>query len=142
MATGKLIDLLNPYLEMYNGNASHMMAYFNIGTDVDPKVVIAYQECMELQQQVHNCNNMLRKLANRGDCNERALDLITRGAVTAEGLLLRASTDKLRVIAENVVDMLLYFLFQMDEVVSYICIVYYYSPLKPRLHTLYLIILY
>ncbi|XP_013170740.1 PREDICTED: baculoviral IAP repeat-containing protein 6 isoform X4 [Papilio xuthus] len=116
LATGKLIDLLNPYLEMYNGNAANMMAYFNLANEVDPKVVAAYQECMELQQQVHNCNNILRKLSNGADCNERALDMINRGAVTAEDLLLRASTDKLRVIAENVVDMLLYFVFQMDEV--------------------------
>ncbi|XP_053613474.1 baculoviral IAP repeat-containing protein 6 isoform X2 [Plodia interpunctella] len=116
LATGKLMDLVNPYLEMYNGNAAHMMAYLNLANETDPKVVAAYQECIELQQQLHTCNNILKKLQNNSECDEQVLDMINKGKVTSEALLERASTDKLRVITENVVDMLLYFYFQMGDV--------------------------
>lgn len=112
------MDLLNPYLELYNGNAAHMMAYLNIANDTDPKVVTAYQECIELQQQLHTCNNVLRKLQNSSEVNDQILDLIGKGKVTSEALLERASTDKLRVICENIVDMLLYFFFQVGDTVS------------------------
>ncbi|XP_039757629.1 baculoviral IAP repeat-containing protein 6 isoform X2 [Pararge aegeria] len=114
LATGKLIDLLNPYLDLYNGNAAHMMAYLNQPSESDPKVIAAYQECIELQQQLHNCNNILKRLQNTPDCNEKVLDMLDRGRVTPEALLETASTDKLRVITENVIDLLLYFVFQMD----------------------------
>lgn len=113
------MDLLNPYLDLYNGNAAHMMAYFNLGYDTDPKVITAYQECIDLQQQLHNCGNILKRLQNTSDCNERTVELISKGLVTSESLLDKASTDKLRVITENVVDMLLYFVFQMDDVVRF-----------------------
>ncbi|XP_049878015.1 baculoviral IAP repeat-containing protein 6 isoform X2 [Pectinophora gossypiella] len=116
LATGKLMDLLNPYLELYNGNASHMMAYLNLANDIDPKVVTAYQECIELQQQLHTCTNVLKKLQGGSECNEQVLEAIKRGTVTSEALLERASTDKLRVISENIIDMLLYFYFQMADV--------------------------
>ncbi|CAH4031478.1 baculoviral IAP repeat-containing protein 6 isoform X1 [Pieris brassicae] len=115
LATGKLIDLLNPYLELYNGNAAHMMAYLN-QSETDIKVVLAYQECIELQQQLHNCTNILKKLLNTPDCSETVLDAVDTGQVLTEVLLDRASTDKLRVITESVVDLLLYFLFQMSDV--------------------------
>lgn len=117
LAVGKLMDLLNPYLDLYNGNAAHMMAYLN-QTETDAKVVLAYQECIELQQQLHNCTNILKRLQNFPDCSERVLDAVESGKVLTEVLLDRASTDKLRVISENVVDLLLYFLFQMSDVVS------------------------
>lgn len=118
LATGKLIDLVNPYLELYNGNAAHMMAYLNQGTEIDPQTIVAYQECIELQQQLYNCTNMLKRLQNTADNNEKMLDAIEQGQVTSESLLERASTDKLRVITENLIDMLLYFLFQGGDVVS------------------------
>lgn len=113
------MDLLNPYLELYNGNAAHMMAYLNIANDTDHNVVAAYQECIELQQQLHTCNNILKKLQNTPDCNPQILDLINKGKISSEALLERASTDKLTVISENIVDMLLYFFFQMGDVVSF-----------------------
>ncbi|XP_059058319.1 baculoviral IAP repeat-containing protein 6 [Achroia grisella] len=116
LATGKLMDLLNPYLQMYNGNAAHMMAYLNLANDTDPKVITAYQECIELQQQMHTCNNILRRLQNTSECNDQLLDMINKGKVTSEALLERASTDKLRVISENVVDLLLYFFYQVGDV--------------------------
>lgn len=119
LATGKLMDLLNPYLELYNGNAAHMMAYLNLPNETDPKVLAAYQECIELQQQLHTCTNIVKKLQNSSDCNEQVLDLINSGQVTPEALLEKASTDKLRVISENIVDMLLYFFFQVDNTVSF-----------------------
>ncbi|XP_052743953.1 baculoviral IAP repeat-containing protein 6 isoform X2 [Bicyclus anynana] len=114
LATGKLVDLLNPYLDLYNGNAAHMMAYLNQPTEADPKVIAAYQECIELQQQLHNCNNILKGLQETPDTNEQVLDMLDKGKVTPESLLETASTDKLRVITENVIDLLLYFVFQMD----------------------------
>jgi hypothetical protein len=116
------MDLLNPYLELYNGNAAHMMAYLNSANEVDHGVVTAYQECIELQQQLHTCNNILKKLQNAPDCNPRILDMINKGQITSEALLERASTDKLTVISENIVDMLLYFFFQMGDVVSFSCL--------------------
>ncbi|XP_063387363.1 baculoviral IAP repeat-containing protein 6 [Cydia fagiglandana] len=116
LATGKLMDLLNPYLELYNGNAAHMMAYLNLPNESDPKVLTAYQECIELQQQLHTCTNIVKRLQNKSECNEHVLDQINKGQVTPEALLERASTDKLRVISENIVDTLLYFFFQVDDV--------------------------
>ncbi|RVE55239.1 hypothetical protein evm_000137 [Chilo suppressalis] len=116
LATGKLMDLLNPYLELYNGNAAHMMAYLNIANDTDHNVVAAYQECIELQQQMHTCNNILKKLQNAPDCNPKLLEMVNKGKITSEALLERASTDKLTVISENIVDMLLYFFFQLGDV--------------------------
>ncbi|XP_050551225.1 baculoviral IAP repeat-containing protein 6 isoform X3 [Spodoptera frugiperda] len=116
LATGKLMDLLNPYLELYNGNAAHMMSYMNISNDVDAKVVTAYQECIELQQQLHTCTNILRKLQNNSDGPRNLPELIDKGLVSSEALLEAASTDKLRVISETIVDMLLYFYFQVGDV--------------------------
>ncbi|XP_028176769.1 baculoviral IAP repeat-containing protein 6-like [Ostrinia furnacalis] len=116
LASGKLMDLLNPYLELYNGNAAHMMAYLNIANDTDNSVVAAYTECIELQQQLHTCNNILKRLQNTPDCNPMILNLINKGKISSEALLQRSSTDKLTVISENVVDMLLYFFFQMGDV--------------------------
>ncbi|CAB3246353.1 unnamed protein product [Arctia plantaginis] len=116
LATGKLMDLLNGYLELYNGNAAHMMSYLNITSETDTKVVTAYQECIELQQQLHTCNNILKKLQNNSDITKNLPTLIDSGEISSETLLKTASTDKLRVISENVVDMLLYFYFQMGDV--------------------------
>ncbi|XP_047537096.1 baculoviral IAP repeat-containing protein 6 [Vanessa atalanta] len=116
LATGKLMDLLNPYLDLYNGNAAHMMAYLNQPNESDPKVIAAYQECMELQQQLHNCTNILKRLQNTPEFNNKVLEAIKKGVVSSEMLLERASTDKLRVIIENIIDLLLYFLFQMSDV--------------------------
>ncbi|XP_068618996.1 baculoviral IAP repeat-containing protein 6 isoform X2 [Battus philenor] len=116
LASGKLMDLLNPYLEIYNGNAAHMMAYFNLANETDTKVVTAYQECIDLQLQLHNCTNILKKLHKTADWDQRAVEAINKGLVTPESLLVRASTDQLRVIGENIIDMLLYFVFQMDDV--------------------------
>lgn len=124
LATGKLIDLLNPYLDLYNGNAAHMMAYLNQTNKSDPKVLATYQECIELQQQLHNCTNLLKRLQNIPDCNEKVLDAIDKGLVTSESLLERASTDKLRVITENIIDLLLYFYFQKGDVVSWDILVF------------------
>lgn len=112
------MDLLNGYLELYNGNAAHMMSYLNITNETDTKVVTAYQECIELQQQLHTCNNILKKLQNNGESAKNLPELINNGQLSSEALLETASTDKLRVISENVVDMLLYFYFQMGDVVS------------------------
>ncbi|PZC74551.1 hypothetical protein B5X24_HaOG207685 [Helicoverpa armigera] len=116
LATGKLMDLLNPYLELYNGNAAHMMSYLNINNETDTKVVTAYQECIELQQQLHTCTSILRKLQNNPESSRNLPELIDKGAVSSEALLEAASTDKLRVISETIVDMLLYFYFQVGDV--------------------------
>ncbi|XP_047034012.1 baculoviral IAP repeat-containing protein 6 isoform X2 [Helicoverpa zea] len=116
LATGKLMDLLNPYLELYNGNAAHMMSYLNINNETDTKVVTAYQECIELQQQLHTCTSILRKLQNNPESSRNLPELIDKGAVSSEALLEAASTDKLRVISEMIVDMLLYFYFQVGDV--------------------------
>lgn len=112
------MDLLNPYLELYNGNAAHMMSYLNISNDTDTKVVTAYQECIELQQQLHTCTSILRKLQNNSDAQRNLPEMIEKGQVSSEALLEAASTDKLRVISETIVDMLLYFYFQVGDVVS------------------------
>ncbi|KOB77776.1 putative survivin, partial [Operophtera brumata] len=103
LATGKLMDLLNPYLELYNGNAAHMMAYLNMNTEGDNKVVTAYHECIELQQQLHTCTNIMKKLQNSSNTDEgrKVAEMIEKGLVTANSLLHQASTDKLRVITEN-----------------------------------------
>ena len=95
-----------------------MMAYLSQTVDSDPKIIGAYQECIELQQQLHNCSNILKRLQNTPDTNDKMLDAIEKGTVTSSALLERASTDKLRVITNNIVDLLLYFLFQMGDVVS------------------------
>ncbi|XP_037876101.1 survivin-1 isoform X3 [Bombyx mori] len=116
LATGKLMDLLNPYLELYNGNAVHMMSYLNSTMDNEGKVITAYHECIELQQQIHTCTNVLKKLQNKTDSTRSIPELIAKGKVTTEGLLQMCSTDKLRVITENIVDMLLYFYFQIGEI--------------------------
>lgn len=98
-----------------------MMAYLNQANESDSKVLAAYQECIELQQQLHNCTNILNRLQNTPDCNEKVLDMLERGRVTPESLLETASTDKLRVITENIIDLLLYFVFQMDVVSADCC---------------------
>lgn len=108
LAAGKLTDLLNVYLDQYNGNAAHMSAYLKNQQENDPRVLAAYQECMDLQQQLHTVTNILKKLKKTegdDDCREFAF----KSQLQPDFLLERISTDKLRVIAENVIDMLLYF---------------------------------
>lgn len=129
------MDLLNPYLDLYNGNAAHMMAYLGMPHENDPKVVPAYQECIDLQQQIHNCNNIIKRLQKTPDCNPEVLEALKNGQVMPDELLERASTDKLRVIVENIVDMLLHFVFQMEELVrtnAFLTMVYFLYELLRR----------
>lgn len=122
------MDLLQPYLDLYTGNAAHMMAYLNYTNESDPKVMAAYQECIEIQQQLHTCNIVLKKLLSKTDSNEYAIEMINKGKIDTNALLERASTDKLRVISENVVDMLLYIIFEVNCLVSS---VFRFSPFLP-----------
>lgn len=122
LASSKLAELLDPLFNGDISNVAHMQAYLNQPrdgssssssgsspessssvSDVDhTRIVTMYEECISFQQQLNIIQNVIRRLdtAHRGS-NAHLF------SVPSPPTLQTISSDKLRVLSECLVDMLL-----------------------------------
>nr|XP_014092668.2 baculoviral IAP repeat-containing protein 6 isoform X3 [Bactrocera oleae] len=120
LASCKLIELLTPILNCEMSNVAHMQAFIHKQREEDAntvdnsKVVTIYEECILLQHQINIIRNVIGRLEN-------SLHPVPFGAVTAQvaagslentnlrNVLQLASRDKLRVLGQSLVEILLHF---------------------------------
>lgn len=105
LACSKLKDLLHPYLMSDIPNSSHLSAYMNIirdkgscVTDVEnSKIFTAYQEAVTYQRQLNMVRSVMYRIENsqKSKHEQQTTDLST------------TCSDKLRTIAESLLDILL-----------------------------------
>ncbi|XP_054081324.1 baculoviral IAP repeat-containing protein 6 isoform X3 [Zeugodacus cucurbitae] len=121
LASCKLIELLTPILNCEMSNVAHMQAFIHKQREEDAntvdnsKVVTIYEECILLQHQINVIRNVIGRLEN-------SLHPMHLSPVTAQGgaagsllntnlrnVLQLASRDKLRVLGQSLVEILLHF---------------------------------
>jgi baculoviral IAP repeat-containing protein 6 len=109
LANSKLSELLQPLLKSENSNMSHMQNYLNRLKDSDDcsqeyaKISSVYEECIQFQNQLNVVKNVIRRL-------ESALEDDNTKNKIPENSLKSLCTDKLRVISECLVELLLHFI--------------------------------
>ncbi|RZB38740.1 baculoviral IAP repeat-containing protein 6 [Asbolus verrucosus] len=108
LACSKLKELLRPFLVADMKNASHLATYMNIMRDKIPnssnpehsKIFSAYQESITYQRQLNTVRNVMTRLEGS----------ITKSPQNQKGAakdIPNTSTDKLRAIAEGLLEVLL-----------------------------------
>lgn len=109
LANSKLSELLQPLLKSENSNMSHMQNYLNRLKDNDEgsqeyaKIQSVYEECIQFQNQLNVVKNVIRRL-------ESSLEDNGSKQKSPESSLKSLCTDKLRVISECLVELLLHFI--------------------------------
>ncbi len=109
LASSKLSELLQPLLRSENSNMSHMQSYLNRLKDSDEcsqefsKISTVYEECIQFQNQLNVVKNVIRRLESALD------DGKSKQNQSNENSLSTLFTDKLRVISECLVELLLHF---------------------------------
>lgn len=109
LSSSKLSELLQPLLKSENSNMSHMQNYLNRLKDNEDcsqeyvKISSVYEECIQFQNQLNVVKNVIRRL-------ESALEDDTTRKQSTENPLKSLCTDKLRVISECLVELLLHFI--------------------------------
>ncbi|XP_076283788.1 BIR repeat containing ubiquitin-conjugating enzyme isoform X2 [Lasioglossum baleicum] len=114
LATERLKSLLNPLLCSETTNFMHMQHYlcYNKMPNVNKeqpstKILATYQECIMFQHQLNVVHSVWRRLES------------WRGSQCAPSTLLsNAPTDKLRVLGETLLDILLYSVYELGPVPS------------------------
>lgn len=108
LASSKLSDLLRPLLKTENSNMSHMKSYLNRLKDGDEnnnqeynKILSVYEECIMFQNQLNIVKNVIKRIENTlNEDKKKTLDVIS---------LSQLSTDKLHVLSECLIELLLHF---------------------------------
>lgn len=106
LSSSKLAELLQPLLKSENSNMSHMQTYLNRLKETEDysqefvKISTVYEECLTFQNQLNVVRNVIKRL-------ESSLDDKNNG--DEEHSLKSLCTDKLRVISECLVELLLHF---------------------------------
>lgn len=109
LASSKLVELLQQVLKSDNSNMSHMQTYLNRTKDPEEqnpefnKISSVYEECIAFQNQLNIVKNVIRRLKNA--LNE---DQIVKN--NQDYSLKSFCTDKLRVLSECLVELLLHFI--------------------------------
>ncbi|XP_015440195.1 PREDICTED: baculoviral IAP repeat-containing protein 6 [Dufourea novaeangliae] len=114
LATERLKSLLDPLLCSETTNFMHMQHYlcYNKISNVNKeqpsaKILATYQECIMFQHQLNVVRSVWRRLESwKGSQNVPSV------------LLANAPTDKLRVLGENLLDILLYTVYEVGPVPS------------------------
>ena len=107
LSSSKLAELLKPLLRGENSNLSHMQSYLNRFKDMDEQNVefnrinAVYEECIAFQNQLNVVKNVIKRLQ---------LVSTPEQPIPIEVKLSSLSTDKLRVLSENLVETLLHFI--------------------------------
>lgn len=111
LSSSKLSELLRPLLKNNNSNLSHMQNYLNRLKETDDtynqeygRVSLVYEECIILQNQLNVVRNVIKRIETALDENQQpSQDL-------KETSLSLLCTDKLRVMSECLVELLLHFI--------------------------------
>lgn len=115
LACSRLRELLSPLLQAETPNAAHMYCYLQRARDLDrqisfnldtsnQKVFSAYQECITFQHQLNVVRSVMARLETA--CNPGSERLAHDS--NYHQYFVKASTDKLRVLGEGLLDVLLY----------------------------------
>ncbi|XP_054283105.1 baculoviral IAP repeat-containing protein 6 [Macrosteles quadrilineatus] len=103
LACSKLQDLLSPLLTAEIANVSHMHHYLRRGSELlkpsTSKITTAYQECITYQHQLNSVRSVMRRLGSSSEPPD------------PNNALTTACTDKLRVLGENLLDLLLFLVY-------------------------------
>jgi baculoviral IAP repeat-containing protein 6 (apollon) len=108
LSSSKLAELLQPLLKSDNSNMSHMQSYLNRLKETEDysqefvKISGVYEECITFQNQLNVVRNVIRRL-------EKSLEEEGSHQSEPENALQTLCTDKLRVISECLVELLLHF---------------------------------
>lgn len=111
LACNKLQTLLQPYIYQESANSSHThyhlqsMRYKDrVLNDEDKKVLSVYEECIQLQQQLNLvCQAIVRLRSSNGTRS----NYDPTSSVQGRGSLHNLCSDKLRVIADSLLDTLI-----------------------------------
>ncbi|KRT83410.1 hypothetical protein AMK59_4811 [Oryctes borbonicus] len=107
LACSKLKDLLRPFLMSDSSNAAHLSAYMetirdrsngSIGTMENMKIVNVYQEAVTYQRQINIVRVVMSRIENSLNKSTQLVKLST---------LSETCTDKLRIISEGLLEVLL-----------------------------------
>ncbi|CAG9807884.1 unnamed protein product [Chironomus riparius] len=112
LASSKLSDLLRPLLKTENSNMSHMKSYLNRLKDNDEnnqefiKIFTVYEECMMFQNQLNVVKNVIKRIEiTLHEDRQKLLEDLS---------LSHLSTDKLHVLSECLIELLLHFVSTYD----------------------------
>ncbi|XP_055907013.1 baculoviral IAP repeat-containing protein 6 isoform X1 [Eupeodes corollae] len=105
LSSCKLMEMLAPVLNCELSNVAHMQAFINKqreddGTLDSSKIVATYEECILLQHQINVIKNVILRLES---------SLETNSVKEPKNVLQLASRDKLRVLSQGLVEVLLHF---------------------------------
>ena len=89
-----------------SGSHTHIHQQRNRHSDEDSRVIQAYNDCMQLQLQWNLAQHAIRRLQNALGIRLDSLTPVV-GEDSCDAKLKRACTDKLRVLAEHLLDTLL-----------------------------------
>ncbi|XP_037945587.1 baculoviral IAP repeat-containing protein 6-like isoform X2 [Teleopsis dalmanni] len=108
LASCKLLELLSPVLNCEISNVAHMQAFINKQHETEAnvvdnlKIINLYEECIMLQHQI----NVIRNVINRFDTS---LSKVNPIMTARDDILQLTSRDKLRVLSQSLVEILLHF---------------------------------
>ncbi|XP_067616443.1 baculoviral IAP repeat-containing protein 6 isoform X2 [Eurosta solidaginis] len=115
LASCKLIELLTPILNCEMSNVAHMQAFIHKQREEDAnvmdnsKVVTIYEECVLLQHQINIIRNVIGRLENSLPTVHNSLVAASLTNMNLKNILQLASRDKLRVLGQSLVEILLHF---------------------------------
>lgn len=119
LSSSKLAELVQPLLKSENTNMSHMQTYLNRLKETDDysqefvKISTVYEECITFQNQLNVVRNVIKRLekALREEEGECGNDPEEKQNYELRNLC----TDKLRVISECLVELLLHFVMNYGQ---------------------------
>ena len=120
LSNSKLIELLDPLFNSDISNVAHMQAYLNKNKDtldspnVDQlRILNVYEECITFQHQLNIIQTVIRRLEGAGKLE---MPLPTPGSAQyvkhVVPTLSSVSSDKLRVLSECLIEVLLHFIIE------------------------------
>ncbi|XP_054725362.1 baculoviral IAP repeat-containing protein 6 isoform X3 [Anastrepha obliqua] len=114
LASCKLIELLTPILNCEMSNVAHMQAFIHKQREDEAnavdnsKVVTIYEECILLQHQINIIRNVIGRLENSlQPVHHTPASSLANASL--KNVLQLASRDKLRVLGQSLVEILLHF---------------------------------
>lgn len=120
LSRSKLMELLDPLFNSYISNVAHMQAYLNKNMDPDnisidhTKILNVYEECIGFQHQL----NIIQNVLNRVDPTNNLSPTSVKHNNKSDNLS-SVSSDKLRVLSECLVEMLMHFLIEYGVKVTF-----------------------
>lgn len=108
LANSKLMEFLEPILKSETSNIAHIQAYLNKSKETDEnnpehaKILSTYEECITFQHQLNIIRNVIQRLESTSDLPK------LEKTVTLSTICL----DKLRVLSECFVEVLLHFIIE------------------------------